>query len=83
MIDSLEKPELLELVHQQQSQIQQQNLQIQKLQHQIDQMLRNVFGKKSERFISAIPEQIELPLDLKPVDQPEVKTETITFGLYE
>ncbi len=79
MIDSLEKPELLELVHQQQSQIQQQNLQIQKLQHQIDQMLRSVFGKKSERFIPTIPEQIELPLDLKPVDQPEVKKETITY----
>lgn len=75
----LEKPELLELVHQQQSQIQEQNLQIQKLQHQINQMLRTVFGKKSERFIPSIPEQTELSLDIEKVQEPEVKTETITY----
>ena len=78
-LGSLEKPELLELVHQQQSQIQEQNLQIQKLQHQINQMLRTVFGKKSERFIPSIPEQTELSLDIEKVQEPEVKTETITY----
>jgi transposase len=78
-LGSLEKPELLELVRQQQSQIQQQNLQIQKLQHQINQMLRTVFGKKSERFIPSIPEQTELSLDLEKVQEPEVKTEIITY----
>lgn len=64
---------------QQQSQIQQQNLQIQKLQHQIDQMLRTVFGKKSERFVPNVPEQIELSLDIKKVSESEIKTETITY----
>jgi transposase len=78
-IDSLEKPELLKLVHHQQSQIQEQGLQIKKLQHQIEQMLRTVFGKKSERFIPNIPNQIELPLDIKPSSEAEIKTETITY----
>ena len=57
-------------------QIQDQNLQIKKLQHQIEQMLRNVFGKKSERFI---PEQPELALEIKPILEPEVQKETITY----
>ena len=78
-ISSFEKPELLELVHQQQSHIQEQNLQIQKLQHQINQMLRTVFGKKSERFILSIPEQTELYLNIEKVQEPEIKTEKITY----
>jgi len=69
---SLEKPELLELINQQ-------NLQIQNLQHQIDQLLRGAFGKKSERFTDQIPEQIELPLDIDPVKPSEIETETITY----
>ncbi len=57
-ISSLEKPQLLEIIQQLQSQNQ-------KLQDQIDKLLRTVFGKKSERFIPQIPEQTELPLDIK------------------
>lgn len=71
-ISSLEKPELLELVQRLQSQNQ-------RLQNQIDQLLRTVFGKKSERFIPNVPAQIELPLDIKLIDEPEVKKETITY----
>jgi transposase len=78
-ISSLEKPELLQLINRQQSQIQEQDLQIKKLQHQIEQLLRTVFGKKSERFTPNIPEQIELPLDIKPILEPEVQKETITY----
>jgi transposase len=78
-LGSLGKPELLELVHQQQSQIQEQNIRLQKLQNQIDQLLRTVFGKKSERFVPTIPEQIELSLDIEKVQGPEIKTETITY----
>jgi transposase len=62
-----------------QSQLQQKDLQIEKLQHQIEQLLRSVFGKKSERFIPPVPGQIELPLDIQPVAEPEVKTETISY----
>lgn len=71
-ISSLEKPELLQVI----SQLQSQN---EKLQNQIDQLLRTVFGKKSERFVPNIPEQIELSLDIEKVQQPEIKTETITY----
>lgn len=59
---------------------QQQQSQIQKLQDQIDNLLRTVFGKKSERFVPNIPEQIQLPLDIAPIAEPEVKTETITYN---
>ncbi|MCC6599223.1 MAG: IS66 family transposase [Crocinitomicaceae bacterium] len=59
--------------------MQEQNLQIQKLQHQIDQLLRTVFGKKSERFTPNIPEQMVLPLDIKPILESEVQKETITY----
>lgn len=78
MIDSLEKPELLKLVRQQQSQIQQQNLRIQKLEHQLEQLLRSQFGSKSEKF-SAPENQIELGFNLPPIVQPEKKKETITY----
>lgn len=71
-ISSLEKPELLQVI----SQLQSQN---EKLQNQIDQLLRTVFGKKSERFVPNIPEQIELSLDIEKVQQAEIKTETITY----
>ncbi len=76
---SFDKDALVLLVQQQQSQIHQQNLQIQKLQHQIDQMLRTVFGKKSERFVACIAEQSELSLDIEQVEQRQVKTESITY----
>jgi len=78
VIDSLEKPELLELVRQQQSQIQQQNLRIQKLEHQLEQLLRSQFGSKSEKF-SAPENQIELGFNLPPIVQPQKKKETITY----
>ena len=71
-ISSLDKPELLELVQSLQSQNQ-------KLQDQIDQLLRTVFGKKSERFIPNIPEQAELPLDIIPILEAETEKETITY----
>lgn len=63
----------------QELQIQEQNVQIKKLQHQIDQLLRTVFGKKSERFVPQIPEQTELPLDIKPLLVREAQKETITY----
>lgn len=71
-ISSLDKPELLELVQNLQSQNQ-------KLQNQIDQLLRTVFGKKSERFVPNIPGQVELPLDIMPILETKSEKETITY----
>ncbi|MEO7157057.1 MAG: IS66 family transposase [Vicinamibacterales bacterium] len=60
-------------------QLQQKDLRISKLQHQLEQLLRTIYGKKSERFVPNLPDQIELPLDITPVAAPEVKTEKITY----
>jgi transposase len=56
-----------------------QRSQIQKLQHQLEQLLRTVYGKKSERFTPTLPEQTELPLEINPILEPEVQKEIITY----
>jgi transposase len=57
---------------------QKKELRIQKLEHQLEQLLRSQFGSKSEKFIA--PEnQIELGFNLPPLPQPEKKKETITY----
>ncbi len=58
---------------------QKQQLQIQKLQQQLEQLLRIVYGKKTEKFIPSIPEQTVLALDIEAIVQPEVQKETITY----
>jgi transposase len=55
-----------------------QRSQIQKLQHQLEQLLRSQFGSKSEKF-SAPENQFELGFNLPPLPQPEKKKETITY----
>ncbi len=70
---------LLNLVQQQQSQLQEKDIQIKKLQNQLDQLLRTVYGNKSERFAPTIPGQISLPLDFPVDEKPEIKKETITY----
>ena len=51
---------------------------IQKLEQQLEQLLRSQFGSKSEKF--SVPEnQIELGFNLPPIVQPEKKKETITY----
>jgi transposase len=57
---------------------QKKELRIQKLEQQLEQLLRSQFGSKSEKFIA--PEnQIELGFNLPPLPQPEKKKETITY----
>lgn len=72
-ISSLEKPELLELISQQQSQIQ-------KLQHQLEQLLRHIYGQKSEKYISnSSSSQMSLGFELPVIPEREKKKETITY----
>ncbi|CAN5612995.1 IS66-like element ISBthe5 family transposase [soil metagenome] len=52
--------------------------QISHLQHQLDQLLRHIYGQKSEKF-TVDPQQIKLGLDLPVVSAPEKKKETITY----
>ena len=56
-----------------------QRSQIQKLQHQLEQLLRAVYGKKSERFAPTLPGQGSFALDIPVLETPEVKTEKITY----
>ena len=56
-----------------------QQSQIQKLQHQLEQLLKIVYGKKSERFAPTLPGQGSFALDIPALETPEVKTETITY----
>lgn len=83
MIETLENFDnaaLLTLIQQQQSQLQQKDFRIDKLQHQLEQLLRAFYGSKSERFtITADPNQIPLSLDVESISAPELKIETITY----
>ena len=50
--------------------IKQKDIRIEKLEHQLDQLLRTVYGKKSERFTSAVlPGQLPLALDVEVQEQ--------------
>ncbi|MBL0341663.1 MAG: hypothetical protein IPP71_12420 [Bacteroidetes bacterium] len=71
-------PALLEIIQQQNNQLQQQNQEILKLQHQLEQLLRNTYGRKSERFVID-PSQSALPFDIPSVGEPEKQKETITL----
>ncbi|CAN5470142.1 IS66-like element ISBthe5 family transposase [soil metagenome] len=62
----------------QQSELQQKDLRITKLEHQLNQLLRHIYGQKSEKF-TVDPQQIKLGLDLPVVSTPEKKKETITY----
>jgi transposase len=53
--------------------------QIQKLQNQTEQLIRIIYGKKSERYAPAIPGQTSLPFDITVSEKPEVKKETIIY----
>jgi transposase len=61
-----------------QSQIQQQLLRITKLEHQLEQLLRHIYGQKSEKF-PVDPQQIKLGLEMPVAEAPEKKKETITY----
>ena len=75
MIETQQNPEVAALLEI----IQQKDLQIQKLQNQLEQLLRTVYGKKSERFAPTLPGQGSFALDIPVLETPEVKTETITY----
>jgi transposase len=55
------------------------DLRISKLESQIEQLLRTVYGSKSERYAPTLPGQISLELDIPVSEKPEVKKETITY----
>jgi len=58
---------------------QKKDLRISKLERQLEQLLRIVYGNKSERYVPTIPNQISLPLDMAAVKEPEVNREKITY----
>jgi transposase len=58
--------------------IKEQDFQIKKLQYQLEQLLREKYGKKSERFV-ADPLQAALPFEIDAIAEPEKKIETITY----
>ena len=66
-----EVPALLEI-------IKKQGQEILKLQQQLEQLLRNTYGRKSERFV-VNPSQAALPFDIPSSVEPEKQKETITY----
>lgn len=60
------------------SEIYQKDLRITKLEHQLEQVLRHIYGQKSEKF-PVDPQQIKLGLDVPVVPAAEKKKETITY----
>lgn len=66
-----EVPALLEI-------IKKQGQEILKLQQQLEQLLRNTYGRKSERYV-ADPSQGALPFDIPSSVEPEEQKETITY----
>ncbi len=75
MIETQQNPEVTALL----AIIQQKDLQIQKLQNQLEKLIRIVYGKKSEQYSPTIPGQISLPLDIDTIEKPEAKKETVTY----
>ena len=60
--------------------IKQKDIRIEKLENQLSQLLRTVYGKKSERFSPVvIPGQLPLALDVEVQEQEEEKKQTITY----
>ena len=78
--ENFDSAALLNIIQQKDFQLQQKDLRIDKLQHQLEQLLRAFYGSKSERFTgSTDPNQIPLSLDVDSISVPEVKKETITY----
>ena len=75
MIETQQNPEVTALLNI----IQQKDLQIQKLQNQLEKLIRIVYGKKSEQYAPTLPGQISLPLNIAAIEKGEVKKETITY----
>jgi transposase len=56
------------------------NFLVAKLQHELDQIRRLVFGSRQERFIPATsPEQLSLGFQVEAVEQPQQTTQTISY----
>lgn len=64
--------ELLEKIEKQESRISY-------LQFRIDELNRMINGAKRERFVSPPPNQMQLPFDVKPHEEPEKQKEEITY----
>ena len=71
--------DLLSLIQQLPEENLKKDLQIQRLQKQLEQLLRTIYGNKSERFVAGDPNQIPLPLDIEAAASREIKKETITY----
>ena len=78
---------LLSVIQQKDLQLQQKDLQLQQkdtridsLQHQLEQLLRAFYGRRSERFTPEInPNQIPLTLEVESAPEEVAKKETITY----
>lgn len=75
----LENKYLREENQRQQSQNREQALQIQKLQLQLEQLLRVIYGSRSEKYSSVDSSQMSLGFEVPALSIPEKKKETITY----
>lgn len=79
-LENFSKEELLSVVKKIIEKYQEQEFENQKLQHELAQLKRMLFGSRSERFAPALnPQQTVLPLDIETVAATPPATETITY----
>ena len=79
-LENLPKEELLVAVKKIIAEFHEQEFKVQKLQHELAQLKRMIFGSRSERFVpAAIPGQTSLELNIETAQVPLPSTETITY----
>lgn len=75
----IQTPDLLLEVQQLREENRKKDLRIQKLEHQLEQLIRTVYGSRSEKFSAADSSQMAIGFELPPILQTEKKKETITY----
>jgi len=75
----IQPPDLLLENQQLREENQKKDLRIQKLEHQLEQLIRTIYGSRSEKYLSVDASQIAIGFELPSIPQTEKKKETITY----
>lgn len=75
----IQTPDLLLEVQQLREENQQQKSEINRLRHQLEQLIRVVYGSRSEKYSSVDSSQMAIGFELPSIPQTEKKIETITY----
>jgi transposase len=75
----IQTPDLLLENQQLREENQKKDLRIQKLEHQLEQLIRTIYGRRSEKYSSVDASQMAIGFELPSIATPEKKKETITY----